>query len=273
MRATLAVVRPHPPEGSGPRRGRWLAPVLLAILAGCGGQDAPRVLVMNSAPPGPRPPIELDLPRDRSGAFVFDQWPKACDLLSDADIQAVLPQATKVTREPEDQKITLLQDLSVNALPSPPRTVTASGARCSYEVQLPALFRKRFPPRLSVDVIYAGTPEAVKLNFSPLGASDEPIAVPDAECRGSKTGTQVSCRKGSLAFSVANYLGNHIELKDDRWIDRYSVNGQTTTFTARSGALKGDPMYDQSLEEFKRSGVFRRNALDLELAKTVLARI
>lgn len=78
---------------------------------------------------------------------MFERWPKACDLLSDADIQAVLPQATEVTREPEDQKITLLQELSANArVPLPPRTVVASGAQCSYKVQLPGVERKAFLP-------------------------------------------------------------------------------------------------------------------------------
>lgn len=121
-------------------------------------------------------------------------------------------------------------------------------------------------------VIYAGTPDAVKLNFSSGSTSDEPIAVPDAECHGSTSGTTVSCRKGSLAFSVAHYLDGHIEQKDGRWIDRYSVNGQITTFGFTAERIDA-PLTDQEVQENKRSGLFRRNALDLELAKIVLTKI
>lgn len=260
--------------------GHRLALTLLAVLVGCRGQDAPRVLVMNSPQRGFLAPIGLDLPRDSSGAFAFDRWPKACDLLTDADIQAVLPQVTTVVRQPEDQKITLLQDLSVNAIPRPPRTVTAKGARCSYRLELPGVFRKGVTPSLSVNVIYAGTPDAVKLNFSSLGSNEEPVEIPDAECRGSKTSAQVSCRKGPLAFSVASNFFDHTEYKpkskynykDGKWIDRYSVNGRLTMFGATTGAPTRSPGSDLEVQEDNRRNVFRRNALDAELAKTVLAK-
>jgi len=242
-----------------------LLAVSTALLVACAaGEEEPGgPLVMEPAPAKRGTPIDLDLPRDPSGAFAFDRWPKACGLLTDADIKAVLPQATEVRREPEDQKINLLPEISNDVAPAPPRMVTAKGASCRYVLQLPAAgLRDRHDvpgssgASLRVSVDYAGTPTAVKKNLS-VG-DDKPIEVPDGRCYGEKIGAGVSCRKGSLAFSV-NSDFQPVKAEERKYLHRYRVKGKTTTFTAGDGTL--------------RSQEYLRDHLSVELAKAVLAKI
>lgn len=238
-----------------------LLAVSTALLVACGGEDGAREpLVMEPAPAKPGTRIDLDLPRDPSGAFAFDRWPKACALLTDADIKAVLPQATEVRREPEDQKINLLPEISNDVAPAPPRTVTAKGANCRYVLQLPAAgLRDRHDVPgssgafLRVSVDYAGTPTAVKKNLS-VG-DDKPIEVPDGRCYGARA--EVSCRKVALAFTI-NSDFQPVESEEGKYLHRYRVKGKTTTFPAGEGIL--------------RSQEYLRDHLSAELAKTVLAK-
>lgn len=266
MHAKRASWRPFGGSGSRPSSGRRLPAVLVAVsavlLAAC-GEDKPREpMVMEPAPAAPGPPIDLDLPLDPSGAFAFDQWPKACDLLTDAAIKAVLPQTTEVKREPEDQEINIISAGSG----APPRAVTAEGAKCSYKLDLPDVGSvAELGGSLLVSVDHAGTPEAVEQNFS--ADVNDPIEVPDGQCYVRDRSSGVSCRKGPLAFSISSTFFSQ-EVKDDGTsIDRYRVNGKTTTFTAPVGTS------DAAVQENGRKEEFRRDALDVELAKTVLAKV
>lgn len=284
VRTPQVVGRPFAPTDSRPRGGRRLPALLLslstALLAACGEDEPPEPLVMEPAPAEVATQINLDLPVDPSGAFVFDQWPKACDLLTDADIKVVLPQLTQVTREPEDQQITLLPEISNDVVyVLPLRTVTATGAHCEYDLELPATgmqFEEEggfSGASLRVYVDYAGTPEAVEQNFS-VASDAEPIEVPDGECYASEGSAGLSCRKGSLTFSISSDFEHLIfdrKSNYQRWTDHYQVKGGTTTFTAGS-VVGSDSSSDGSLAEFQRSEEFRRDHLDVELAKTVLAK-
>jgi hypothetical protein len=244
------------------------------LLAGCGGggEEPREPLVMRPAPAAGAGKLDLDLPRDPSGAFAFDRWPKACGLLTDGEIKAVLPQVTKVEREAEDQEIKLLEPISNDVgVPAPPRTVTAKGAICTYKLKLPAagLSNDRLiPASLRVEVDYAGTPAAVKKNFL-VARDDKRIAVPDGQCHGRRIFAGVSCRKRSLAFSITSYFDHLVqETGESRgWTDRYRVAGKTTTFTS-DGSLD-----DAEVSENSRRETFRRDHLDAELAKTVLAKV
>lgn len=241
-----------------------LLTVSAAVLIAC-GEEEPQPLVIEPASVKPAgKPIDLDLPRDPSGAFAFDRWPKACDLLTDADIKAVLPQLTKVKREPEDQEITLTPALTADAVPAPARTVTAKGANCTYKLQLPAAgLKDRYDiegssgASLLVSVTYAGAPKAVKQNFGP-GVDPVRVEVPAGQCYGRDNASSVSCRKASLAFSVSSSVSPQ-EVEDGEYKHRYRVKGKITTFPTGEGTLRSDE--------------FRRKLLDAELAKIVLAKI
>lgn len=271
----------HPPARSDhcsiwPRRQAQLIVLGSILLAACGGGKPRAPLVMEPAPREPGSRIDLDLPRDRSGAFLFDQWPKACALLTDADIKAVLPQVTRVAREPEDQKITLLPPISNDAIPAPPRDVTAKGAECRYKLVLPAtglVIDEKYgfsDASLRVSVDYAGSPKAVKQNFL-ASNDDERIAVPHGQCYSGGPTSGVSCRKGSLAFSITSAF-QHLSLSDDgKWTDRYRVSGKLNTFTA--DGFSGSGSSKSNVTDNNRREKFRRDHLDAELAKTVLAKI
>jgi hypothetical protein len=167
--------------------------------------------------------------------------------------------------------ITLLAPISNDVLFSPPpRTVTAVGAMCGYDLELPAT-DMRFDEygssgaQLNVTVNYAGTPEAVEQNFL-VSDDEQPIDVADGECYVRQGSTGVECRKGSLAFSIRSDFRHLIlspDAEDRTWTNRYQVRGEITTITASSS---------DDLVGFQRNQDFRRDHLDAELAKTVLAK-
>lgn len=176
--------------------------------------------------------------------------------------QGRAPPDTEVRREPEDQEINIISAGSG----APPRAVTAERARCSYKLDLPDVGAvDEQGGSLVVSVLYAGTPEAVEQNFS--ADVNDPIEVPDGQCYVQERTSGVSCRKGELAFSISSMFFSQEVEDDGTSIDRYRVNGKTTTFAAPEGAS------DATTEEFGRREELRRDALDLELAKTVLAKI
>lgn len=231
-----------------------------ALLVACGGGEPAAPLTLQRAPAAAGTTIDLNVPLDGSGFFEFDEWPQACEILTDAAIQAVLPQTAKVERESEDQEINIIGAGDL------PRRVTAVGAKCTYGLDLSAAgmgLDDQSPPELLVTVDHAGSPETVEQNFS--GDVDDRIAVPDGECYVIATKAGVSCRKGQLAFTISSNFPHQGLDEDFIWIDHYTVDGTTTTFTNK------DLDDDADVDEFTRAEVFRRDALEVELAKLVLS--
>jgi len=255
-------------------RGVTLALAAAALLSACGGDSEP--LTLKPAPARSGTPIDLDRPRDPSGAFAFDQWPRACDLLTDGEIKAVLPQAKKIEREPADQKINLVQTTTIGGTPfTTTGSVTALGATCTYRLDLPDAglgFRDELAPAtLAVDVSSAGNPAFVRDNF--VTARDDRIKTPEGRCYVAKTQTGVSCIKGRLAFDISSHFDNqHVDFdkfaehRNDTWTDRYQVKGTTTTFRAADSD-------SDKLKKKHRNEEFRRDHRDVELAKIVLGKI
>src|SRR4051812_3131576 len=68
---------------------------------------------------------------DSTGFTPLAKWPRACDLLDEGDIRAVLPSASRVTPAPSDLKLT---NLNLN---STQRTLVARGATCETKVWIP----------------------------------------------------------------------------------------------------------------------------------------
>lgn len=234
----------------------------VTVLAACGGGDEEpaRPLVLRRAPAEVGTTLDLDIPLDRSGLFVFDQWPRACDLLTDADIKAVLPQTAKVERTSEDQDINIIGDT--------PRSVTVADAKCSFELDLSAAGMApdepgQGSPTLWVSIDSAGMADVVEQNFS--GEVNEPILVPNGQCYVPRGLARVDCRKGPLSFTISSAFP-HQDLGDHRWTDRYLADGETTTFSA------GIETDEAGTKEFTTAEAFRRDALDVELAKIVLAK-
>ncbi|MBA3281549.1 MAG: hypothetical protein H0U29_04910 [Acidimicrobiia bacterium] len=259
------MLRPPRPADVHSRQAGSVA-ILLAVLtanvlAACGGGDdkPAEPLKLGRAPAEPGKSIDLDIPLDASGFFAFNQWPQACEILTDADIEAVLPQTEEVKRTPDDQDIKIIGDV--------PQTVTAVGATCTYKLDLPDAGLRpddpAIPPSIRLTVESAGSPEVVEQNFS--GDVNDPTKVPGGECYVRDKSAGVNCFKGQLAFQITSRFP-HQDLDNVAWTDRYVVGGKTTTFTD-DGTDK-----DAGFEEFTKAEEFRRDALDVELAEIVLAK-
>lgn len=73
-----------------------LAGAAVLLLAGCGSKEVPALRFGSAQPSGNR--LAAQPPSGRSLALA--QWPRACEVLSDAEIKAILPQADGIKRQP-----------------------------------------------------------------------------------------------------------------------------------------------------------------------------
>lgn len=116
--------------------GPILAVCVLALAAcGGGGSDEPvDPIEISTAAVDPGSPISLDIPVDEdTGAFAYDQWPSACDLVDKATVESIFPQAEGVRQSGSDQQIKFLS-IGGNAPASP---VTIPDAECMTSVGFP----------------------------------------------------------------------------------------------------------------------------------------
>jgi hypothetical protein len=235
--------------------------VAAALLAACGGTDhgdpPEAALILQPGPAEVGEPLDLDIALDETGFFVFSAWPQACDLLTDAEITAVLPQAEVIERRSGDRDLEIIGS---------GQDVTAYDAGCGYELDIPeaGLGAEMVSggPTIAVQIDAAGSPDVARLNAR--GSHGVPIEVPSGECHAWETTAGVSCLKGPLAFTIVSHFP-HQQVGSDTWTDRYRVGGETTTFTDARG--------NESDRIFGQGEVFRRDALDVELAEIVLAKI
>jgi hypothetical protein len=200
--------------------------------------------------------LDLEIPLDETGFFEFDSWPNACDLLTDPEIMAVLPQVQAIEHTPLDQDITII---------AADRTVTAANARCGYVLDIPEAglgMDRAVPPTIWVEVEAAGTPEVVELNYLP--GDDSPITVPSGQCHAGDVPFDIQCQKGPLAFRISSQF-QHQQIDGNAWTDRYRVGDETRTFTADSGGTDTD---DRS-----EGARFRRDTLYVEVAKIILSKL
>jgi hypothetical protein len=242
-------------------RAAVIAVLAALVVSACGGTDegeepaAPLIIEPGPAQVSER--LDLDIPlHSTTGFFLFHQWPPACDLLSDAEITTVLPQVRRIERTSIDEEMTIMDT---------GQDFTARNATCRYELDIPQAglgMELMNPPVIEVRIDAAGTPEVARLNF--LEDMNPPVQVPSGQCHvvGERL-AGVACLKGPLTFKVTSDF-THQQIGDDTWTDRYRVGGETRTFTGEIGAE--DP------GAFREVETFRRDALDVELAKVILAK-
>lgn len=211
------------------RRSTLLVAALIAplLLVGCSSAPPDPILV-GSAPATPTGKINLAIPLDPSGFFVFSKWPNACDLLTDQDVRAVFPQATGILRKATDTKLTVFGNLRSTRYTAP-RDVTVPNASCRLAFSLPGVeYDEEFPGssgyQLTVEVTGAGTEEVVRDNHSSrntrasLGGADCDISL----------GT-FSCLKGQLEFRLSSGQIHQGRL-DGKLMLRYQVGTEVTSF-------------------------------------------
>jgi hypothetical protein len=209
------------------RFGAIIAALGFLTLAGCGSEPPPPApLVVEPSRVVPSGRIDVAGPVDpRTDLFLVDSWPAACDLLTDAEITALLPRSGRVARFTTDVEFEVLYV----------GRFTVPGGRCYLVPDLPDV---GFPiPEsgefdgaeawLTVEVLAAGTPEAVANNVLLSGT---PVPAPSGSC---STGgsASVECVKGSLAFRVGVFLPfQQSDLDRGTWTDRFVISGRPGDF-------------------------------------------
>lgn len=162
------------------------------------------------APSPTTPPIRVAAPRiaatrmpapsaEADGLTPFDRWPQACDLLTPADLRAVLPQVTKVTQTPHEQRIRV-----TNLGDGPEDDSDAPESVCETRFWVAGTERKRHarPDLVRVEDIAVGDLDIVQDNYDTLAGSRRriPGGLGAAECV--LAGTVYYCRMPHVAFSV-----------------------------------------------------------------------
>lgn len=234
-----------------------LAAILLGVSA-CGEPPAP--IVVGQAPATATARVDLDIPETREGFLPFDRWPKACELLTDADVTAIFPQATDLTRKTSSQEIRIgpsLRDLR----PGPRYNVTINDAACEIHFSLPGA--ELDPDLLNatgwavhVDVLVAGSDEVVQQNVSKADAAH---GVGSTPCVAEDIGSSLTCTAPRLGFVVGvRTIGNQGKI-DGEYTVRYEHAGEVTTFkTATENRARLD---------------YERRVIAPELVKAVVAKL
>ncbi|GIH94228.1 hypothetical protein ACFFMN_06180 [Planobispora siamensis] len=137
------------------RKRAFLTAILAAaLLSGC----AEDVVVPYGPAPTPSGPLALALPAPDSGRLRAREWPRACDLLTEADIRAILPSTTRVSSTSEDGKF-------ISTGGEAPYNFVVPGARCAYEVFFPGTYDPSRSASVSIEVLFAGSPELARQNW------------------------------------------------------------------------------------------------------------
>lgn len=239
-------------------RALGVAAVTALLLAGCSDDPTPAVEI-GQLPGDTGPAIEVGEPGDASGAVAFDSWPPACDLVTDEVVQALLPQTASIERVSEDTAIVLVSG-------DGNRDVTALDARCDIRPQIPiGSIDTPNSTQITVYVDFAGSPEAVDLNFDP--GDHEMLQLPGGECY-ELTTESLSCRSdaGTLAFTVALTMAYHATGPEDPNV--YTVDGESVEFV-------NDPVADSDarVETNEARMAFLREQVVAPLATSILQRL
>ena len=220
------------------RTGALLAACAAALVA-CGGAAplAPE-LALGTAPAGQRPVALPAFPPGGIGAG--PQWPHACDLLTDDEVRAVLPQATGIARAGAADTIdhALLADLGVGDPAAP--DIAVPERSCTLAVGLPAVDDTGAAARVSgtieVRVTMVGGADTVGYFWSPFQSQPLPGPVDDRcveefpDHRPDPSIGTFGCRADAIAVTLTTGLpipdGWHLRLAGDPADTDAAVVGQ-----------------------------------------------
>ncbi len=221
-------------------RGIWpiLAACFVALAAcGGGGSDEPvDPIEISTTAVDPGSPISLDIPIDKdTGAFEYDQWPSACDLVDKATVESIFPQAEGVRQSGSDQQIEFLS-LGGNAPASP---VTIPDAECVTSVGFPqpglGLSDDHVVVLLRSSVKVAGSEGFVDRNTK-ASMSGEPTDVGGGACQ--FMDRTYYCDIGSVIFSInidMRQTAQYTKAKSSDYVvdgEKFSFNGHDDQFEA-----------------------------------------
>ena len=138
-------------------------------------------------------------PAEADGLTRFDSWPKACELLTPADLRAILPQVTKVVQTSREQqiKVTNLGDGADDDRDAP-------GSSCETRFWVAGTEQQKHaqPDLVRVEDIAVGDTDTVKDNYDSLAESRPrvPGGLGTLECV--RAASDYYCRLPHIAFSV-----------------------------------------------------------------------
>lgn len=223
------------------------------VAAGCSHAPPPSIAI-GAAPTAATGRIAFPTSYDASGFFPFDHWPKACDLLTDQDLHAILPQISDIRRVPADQALTLL---------SGGRQAYAKNAMCQIRFSLPGTPKPTDPIVSEIDVseIAAGSPDVVRLNWDGGNHPQHHRSVAGLDCY--TTSDDLNCLKSTLSFRVQPKIQWQRPTGSTDDILRFTRAGKTTTF-------RGDD--DSSGKDYGAALRYQTDNLAPLLATAILAK-
>ncbi|MER7951520.1 hypothetical protein ABTY59_29405 [Streptomyces sp. NPDC096079] len=143
------------------RLNRWCLVLAVAAplaLSGCSSEPPP--LEFGAAKPsGPR----LAARPPANASLTLGQWPNACEVLSDEEIRAILPQAKDVAREPV--KVTII-DFSPLSESAPGTTGDVPAGGCEFRFGLPAAYESAHNSSVKVTFTAIADPALVERNYA-----------------------------------------------------------------------------------------------------------
>jgi hypothetical protein len=240
----------------------------LVVTAGCAGLVPPgpggatsrptvaTAVQLERAPSTATAPVPLDGPTGPTGLYEPAAWPRACALLDDAGIRAVLPQAGRTAREPQPSEMTVFGVGRAS-------TVAIPEATCTIGVELPD---KDFNAlggyneySLSVDVHVAGKPEMVTKNRHKASDDERPIAINGTTCLSRVSAQQLTCTTPRAEFSVSRRSIGIPNPIDREAVLRYVHDGKTEVFRRDGG-----------IPEVQRRDQYETEVVLPEFAKVIL---
>jgi hypothetical protein len=229
-----------------------VAVLAIAAAAGCAiappsrprGAPEPRAATavqLEDAPHAATAPVALDGPIGPTGLFESSSWPRACAVLDDAGLRAVLPQTGRIAQTPRSSEITVF-GVGETA------TVTIPEASCDIGVELPD---KDFDPAggyneyaLTVQILVAGTSEMVRLNRSDPSADQQETLIDGTRCLSRISAQELTCTMSQVEFSVSRSPIGIPNPIDQEAVIRYVHDGRTEVFR-RDGGVAGTQRLDR----------------------------
>jgi len=149
------------------------------------------------------------------------RWPKACDLVTDSDVQAILPEARGIDHHPQEATIEVSERVGLARL----RQITVPQRGCRIEFELPYTGSDESAPattRIQLDLDAVGSKKVAVLNFQDSG---DVVEAGDAgECR-RIVDSRYHCRVKGVVFTLDGSAPPELRFQGQR--------GETAAFYGR----------------------------------------
>jgi hypothetical protein len=190
------------------QRSLSAAAIMLLACAACAPaaeRTTPPIRV--AAPRLSRTRISL-APAEADGVNRFDTWPKACALLTAADLRTVLPQVTRVEQTPRDQRVTVT---NLGGGEADGHDVPGSSCETRFWVAGSERQRHAEPDVLRVEDVAVGDSDTVRDNYDALarGRRRSASGLGALECV--VDARDYYCRTPRVVFSVGTGASLYID--------------------------------------------------------------